>query len=131
MTPATDTWVDTVRLEAKIIDVEGDYEQVMARAVDEQGVDPQTGFAPTIWNAWETNWTGRDVIETTRTRVQNVPRSVHHGPRGRRLSSARRRNTDAAILEDTFREVRDTGVMSRTGSRTIVTEQFDRTSRWR
>ena len=73
LTPATDTWVDTVRLEAKIIDVEGDYEQVMARAVDEQGVDPQTGFAPTIWNAWETNWTGRDVIETTRTRTEMFP----------------------------------------------------------
>ena len=77
LTPASDTWVDTVRLEAKIIDVEGDYENVMARAVEEQGVDPQTGFAPTIWNAWETNWTGRDVIETTRTRTANVPSSVN------------------------------------------------------
>jgi hypothetical protein len=128
LTPATDTWVDTVRLEAKIIDVEGDYEQVMARAVDEQGVDPQTGFAPTIWNAWETNWTGRDVIETTRTRTQRVPRVVHRGPRGRALTGSRQRNVNADIIEDTFREVRDTGVMSRTGSRTIVTEQFDRTS---
>ena len=25
LTPASDTWVDTVRLEAKVIDVEGDY----------------------------------------------------------------------------------------------------------
>ena len=23
-----------------------------------EGVDPQTGLAPIIWNAWETNWTG-------------------------------------------------------------------------
>ena len=53
ITPATDTWVDTVRLEAKIIDVEGDYEQVLAQAVEEQGIDPQTGFGPTIWNAWK------------------------------------------------------------------------------
>ena len=46
-------------------------------------VDPQTGFAPTIWNAWETNWTGRDV-----TRLQEPELmfpSVHSGPRGRRI----------------------------------------------
>ena len=32
------------------------------------------------------------------------------------------------VIEDTFRETRDTGVMSRTGTRTIVTEQFDQES---
>ena len=129
LTPATDTWVDTVRLEAKIIDVEGDYENVMAKAVEEQGVDPQTGFAPTIWNAWETNWTGRDVVETTRTRTSDVETSVNiQGPGGRARHSTWTRQVNADVVEDTFREVRDTGVMSRTGSRTIITEQFDRTS---
>ena len=129
LTPASDTWVDTVRLEAKIIDVEGDYENVMARAVEEQGVDPQTGFAPTIWNAWETNWTGRDVIETTRTRTANVPSSINlQGPGGRSQYSTWTRQVRADTVEDTFRETRETGVMSRTGSRVIVTEQFDRTS---
>ena len=129
LTPASDTWVDTVRLEAKIIDVEGDYENVMARAVEEQGVDPQTGFAPTIWNAWETNWTGRDVIESTRTRTTDVPASVNiQGPGNRNIYRTWVRNVRADVIEETVREVRDTGVMSRTGSRTIVTEQFDRTS---
>jgi hypothetical protein len=129
LTPASDTWVDTVRLEAKIIDVEGDYENVMAKAVEEQGVDPQTGFAPTIWNAWETNWTGRDVVETTRTRTSNPPSTVNRqGPGGRRIFRTWTRQVNADVAEDTFREVRDTGVMSRTGNRIIVTEQFDRTS---
>ena len=56
--PATDTWIDTVRLEPKIIQTEGNYAETFNRMVDEQGIDPQTGFGPTIWNAWETNWTG-------------------------------------------------------------------------
>ena len=38
------------------------------------------------------------------------------------------RQVRADTVEDTFRETRETGVMSRTGSRVIVTEQFDRTS---
>jgi hypothetical protein len=129
LTPASDTWVDTVRLEAKIIDTEGDYESVMARAVEEQGVDPQTGFAPTIWNAWETNWTGVDVVETTRNRTINPPSSVSiQGPGNRNIYRTWTRQVNADVVEDTIREVRDTGVMNRTGSRTIVTEQFDRTS---
>ena len=129
LTPATDTWVDTVRLEAKVIQAEGNYAETLARAVEEQGVDPQTGFAPTIWNAWETNWTGQDVIETSRVRSTNPPRDVDiQGPGARGRVNRSTRTVNADVIEDTFREVRDTGVMSRTGTRTIISEQFDRTS---
>jgi len=129
LTPASDTWVDTVRLEAKIIDVEGDYENVMARAVEEHGVDPQTGFAPAIWNAWETNWTGREVTQTTRIRGTNNQSSVNiQGPGGRNVYRTWTRTVNQNVIEETYRQTRETGVMSRTGSRTIVTEQFDRTS---
>jgi hypothetical protein len=34
LTPASDTWVDTVRLEAKIINVEGNYAETLANAVN-------------------------------------------------------------------------------------------------
>ena len=126
LTPATDTWIDTVRLEAKVIETEGNYAETLARAVEEQGVDPQTGFAPTVWNAWQTNWTGQDVIETTRTRTTNPPREVNiQGPGGSGRVNRSTRTVNADVIEDTFREVRDTGVMSRTGNRTIITEQFD------
>ena len=68
--PATDTWIDTVRLEPKIIQTEGNYAETFNRMVDEQGIDPQTGFGPTIWNAWETNWTGQEITEFTRVRTE-------------------------------------------------------------
>ena len=72
LTPASDNWVDTARLEgSKIIDVEGDYASTFNRLADNGTIDPQTGFGPIVWDSWETNWTGVEVVETTRTRVIN------------------------------------------------------------
>ena len=124
LTPATDTWVDTTRLEAKIINAEGNYAETLANAARTLNVDPQTGFAPTVWNAWVTNWTGQDVITTTRNRTQFHQPRVLWGGTGQ---TAWGTVTDT-VFEDTFREVRDTGISTRTGVQTIVTEQFDQTS---
>jgi len=110
LTPTTDTWIDTARLQPKIINVEGNYAQTLEIASRTLDVDPQTGFAPTIWNSWETNWTGQEIVESTRTRTETT----------------RRRTTN--VIQDTLREVRNTGVETRTGIRSIVTEQFDNTS---
>jgi hypothetical protein len=75
LTPASDTWVDTVRLEAKIINAEGNYAESLATAARTLNVDPQTGFAPTVWNSWVQNWTGQEIVNTTRTRTE-TSRSV-------------------------------------------------------
>jgi hypothetical protein len=128
LTPGSDTWIDTVRLEAKIIETEGNYTETLANAARTLNVDPQTGFAPTIWNSWVENWTGRDVVETTRVRTtqsgdaarpffinDNVPRPTFG-------------TVTSSVVEETFREVRDTGVAIRSGVRTAVTEVFDQTS---
>ena len=60
LTPSSDTWTDTARLDAKIIQQEGNFAGVMAQAMQEFGVDPQTGLAPIQWNSWETNWVGQE-----------------------------------------------------------------------
>ena len=120
LTPASDTWIDTVRLEAKIINAEGNYAETIANAARTLNVDPQTGFAPTIWNAWVTNWTGQDVVETTRTRTTSNEINA--------WGIAIRGTVTDTTFQDTFREVRDTGVQTRNGVRTVVTEQFDNTS---
>jgi hypothetical protein len=129
LTPASDTWVDTVRLEAKIIDTEGNYAETLANAARTLNVDPQTGFAPTVWNSWIDNWTGQEIVETTRTNTQTTGSLAWRGFVG---GGAPRRDawgseTTTTSL-DTFREVVDTGVSTRTGVRTVVTEQFDQTS---
>ena len=127
LTPATDTWVDTVRLEAKIIQTEGNYAETLSNAVRTLNVDPQTGFAPVVWNAWETNWTGQEVINSTRRREEvsgGAWRGVISGGRGREVYETQ----VTSVIQDNLREIRDTGVQSRTGVRTIVSEQFDNTS---
>jgi hypothetical protein len=121
LTPTTDTWVDTVRFDAKIINIEGNYVETLANAVKTLKVDPQTGFAPTIWNAWVDNWTGQDVTQTTRTRTTT---NEVRNPWG----IATWGTVTDTVTQDTVREVRDTGVSSRRGNTTIVTEQFDRTT---
>jgi hypothetical protein len=129
LTPASDTWVDTVRLDAKIIDIEGNYAETLANASRTLNVDPQTGFAPTVWNSWIQNWTGQEIVETTRTNTQTTGSLAWRGFVG---GGAPRRDawgseTTTTTL-DTFREVKDTGVETRTGVRTVVTEVFDQTS---
>jgi len=122
LTPASDTWVDTVRLEAKIIQAEGNYNEVMNDAIEAGTVDPQTGFGPMIWNSWQTNWTGTDVITTTRTRNERIGWRGQ-GPGGR--NRVWRGTLIDREIRDTLREQIDVGVESRTGERTVITESFD------
>jgi hypothetical protein len=117
LTPASDTWIDTVRLESRVIDVEGNYAETLSNAVRTLNVDPQTGFAPTIWNSWIDNWTGQNIIDSASTRTQ-ISQST----------SGRTTTTTTSVIQDNLREIIDTGISTRTGTRTIVTEQFDRTS---
>jgi hypothetical protein len=142
LTPSTDTWVDTVRLDAKVINVEGNYAQTMALAQQQFNVDPQTGYAPTVWGSWETNWTGKEVIETVQTRSDTSYNYGYYGnwwwgwPYGYGYGywgyygywGWHRGYATTTVTQDTYREVKETGVKSRTGTTTFVTEQFDRSS---
>jgi hypothetical protein len=131
LTPASDTWVDTVRLEAKIINAEGNYAESLATAARTLNVDPQTGFAPTVWNSWVQNWTGQEIVNSTRTRtetstsVRGVGGWINGGFGG--PAAWVETTTNRTLLENT-REIRETGVETRTGTRIVVTEQFDNTS---
>jgi hypothetical protein len=130
LTPASDTWIDTVRLEAKIIETEGNYAETLANAARTLNVDPQTGFAPTVWNSWVENWTGQEIVTTTQTNTTTTGSLEWVGGPAHGVDSGPRRwgsETTTTTL-DTFREVIDTGVEARTGVRTIVTEVFDQTS---
>lgn len=131
LTPASDTWVDTARIEAKIINTQGDYAETLATASRTLNVDPQTGFSPTVWNAWETNWTGQDVSQGTRTRTESSSSTVGRGgwPNGGNTNPASWVEiTTNSVIQETLRTITDTGVQTRNGNRTIITEQFDRTS---
>jgi len=147
--PSSDTWVDTVRLDAKIINTEGNYSQVMALASQQFGVDPQTGYAPTVWGAWETNWTGKEVIETVKISSDTSYKHGYYGYYGYWWRGYPYGyygyygywgyygyygrywgyyGAVTTVTQDTYRETKETGVQSRTGTTTYVTEQIDTTS---
>jgi hypothetical protein len=53
LNPATDTWIET-RGTKRTVDQEGNY----STAIQQLGVDTNSGLSPIDWGAWETTWTG-------------------------------------------------------------------------
>ena len=135
LTPSSDTWTDTARLEAKIIQQEGSFAGVMAQAMQEFGVDPQTGMAPIQWNAWETNWSGTEQSDRKENRNQRSQASHEEIIKAGWINGGRSVNhsqmvtiTTTTTLEDTVRDTFRLENQTRTGTRKIVTEQFDNES---
>jgi len=133
LTPASDTWVDTARLEAKIIQTEGNYAATMDNLVRNEGVDPQTGLGPVLWNSWETTWTG---IETrdfeAGTRVETTENTFGrggwiNGDWGNN-PAAWVQQTETVTIREWQRETTRSGTAARTGTQTVVTETFDEQS---
>ena len=124
LTPASDTWVDTARLEAKIIQTEGNYTATMDNLVRNEGVDPQTGLGPIIWNAWENNWTGTRTNDFESGTWEDTGRNVRVWWNNGRLI----RGEDVTWFRTISRETWRTGTDTRSGSQTLVTETFDRES---
>ena len=135
LTPATDTWTDTARLDAKIIQQEGNFAGIMAQAMQEFGVDPQTGLAPIQWNSWETSWVGTDTADRKARRQETSDVTEEHIIRRGWINGGRGPNlsrfdtiTTTTVLEDTIRDTFHVDNQVRTGTRKVVTEQFDNES---
>ena len=127
LTPAADTWVDTVRLEAKIINVEGNFASTIAEAERNFGdYDPQTGLTSTIWTGWQTVWTGTESEVSISHRFEppftmgldETQGTVFEG------FEAIVTNTVEETTTDNFR----TGTSSNSGTRQLITESFDQES---
>ena len=58
LSPDSDEWKDTEVRPDVIIDDEGVYDQLVQMA-------EESGILGTVWNEWETNWTGTEVSTTT------------------------------------------------------------------
>ena len=63
LTPASDDWIDTERLPARVENIEGDFSSVSR----DLQVD-QNGFAPIQWGSWQTNWTGETLTSSSQQR---------------------------------------------------------------
>ena len=120
LNPATDNWVDTVRLEARVINQEGNFAATLAEAQARGEVD-QNGFAGTVWNAWQTNWLGGTFTTTRRVNRGTTFRQHTHdgGMSGQ--------NIWTTTFERETRTIQS-GTTQRSGTRTAIVEQFDRES---
>ena len=123
LTPAGDTWTDTVNIEPRIINRMGNFASTMARAQRRFNVDPQSGFAPTVWNSWQQTWTGTETDVTTRTRTAEVQGTTTQWE-GRRLVQRTRNVVREETLNQQIRRVDST----RSGVRTLVVEDISNTS---
>ena len=61
--PSSDIWVDTVRVDANIIEI--DNFTTTQQQLEFEGFDPQTGIGPINWNSWETTWVGSNSTSNT------------------------------------------------------------------
>ena len=126
--PASDTWVDTVRLDANVIQVEGDYAHTIDVAARHYGGwDPQTGLTPELWNVWETVWTGTESFSTTqnRTEVTGSNSWQEHEQNGNTHTITEFTETTHTTYQDTFTDNWRTGYDHRSGNRQLITEQWD------
>ena len=60
ISPDSDIWMDTKRVDASITYDTAAYNN----AIEQLGINEQTGFSEIDWGAWETNWVSEEVSET-------------------------------------------------------------------
>ena len=140
LTPSTDTWVDTVKLEAKITEQMGNYAETMKEAQEEFGVDPQNGFGPIVWGSWEKNWTGTkmDIIDVEKKDGKMISGLLNgkHKVNGREKNFVNGQGNggkhvkvygDAVFeqIETTTSKEYKTGIKTKMGTSTTVVEQID------
>ena len=66
--PDSDTWTDTKFVDANVILESEEYDL----AIQELGIDTQTGLGEAQWGSWETDWIGEQVLDSfTRTNTTN------------------------------------------------------------
>ena len=94
-------------------------------------VDPSNGVLVQFFGILG-KLTGGGITDETTTRrrvINNGPDTIHtQGPGGRARQWRRSRTVTDQVIEETLISTVQSGVQSRNGSRTIVTEQFDNTS---
>ena len=125
LNPASDVWLNEKRLDANVVEVEGDF----AKTMIELEVDPNTGLSPADWGAWEEVWssTSTSTVQTgsqTTSQFTGRERMTAQEVGWRGDGGTRRHFLDTTT--DTFEEtiVVDTG-LTRSGIQFEVNERID------
>ena len=117
LSPESDEWKEVDQRPDIIIDDNSQYEQMLAMA-DENGV------LGTVWNEWETNWTGRELVtvneyEMVTSQAQGVQLTGVANTAGKNL----------AAINVVEQAAINTGTSSRDGVQTYLTGAVDTVSK--
>ena len=82
LNPDSDTWTDTKFVDANVIMETEEYDL----AVEELGIDVQTGLGEEQWGSWETDWVGEEVVNSF-TRSNTVHAFTHSATTTRRFNT--------------------------------------------
>jgi hypothetical protein len=108
--PSSDDWFEVDRRPELVVDVEGNFNTI-------KNIAEKAGVLGTVWNAWQTQWTGSSVALTTSTR-NIVDRSRQHASSGA---------ADSGWIRDVTTSTFATQIgLARTGVRTSLVTQIDR-----
>ena len=116
LSPESDEWKDVDQRPDIIIDDNSAYEQFVNMAESQ-------GILGTVWNEWETNWTGREVLSTTRQNRGTFRRDTATRLRG--VDGTGRANRARADVVTTTTAVLNTGTQTRDGLETYVTHDTE------
>ena len=121
LSPESDDWKDTETRPDVVIDNEGVYDQLVFMA-------EENGILGTVWNEWETNWTGVEITETSSSNMitDENARRIFWDQRRRRRQNATTTITATTITSNQARSGLRTTVVPDTqlkelGSRVVAT----------
>lgn len=107
LSPESDEWKEVDKLPDIIINDNSLYDQFVASAEED-------GILGTVWNEWETNWTGQEVIGSTTQQLRGI-----RGSEASRLTGTRKAGS-RAIVDRVTTTTQFTGEETRTGVRTSI-----------
>ena len=97
LNPNSDVWLDEKKLKSNIIDIDAGYTQ----ALQQLNIDPNTGFGPIQWGAWEETWSSTDVKTKKKGSKTSTETTVDTDRDGRRRTTT---TTEVDTITSTFEE---------------------------
>jgi len=124
LTPDSDIWVDSVRLDPENLNVAGNFTSTIDKIAKLENYDSQIGFIPTIWESWNIIWTGnRNLLsgksETRSTYTQFFNNNGTSSNNGDLRWIGLEKSSDGVTVESI------TSDTDKTHSQTIDTQEFE------
>ena len=97
LNPNSDVWLDEKKLKSNVIEIDAGYTQ----ALQQLNIDPNTGFGPIQWGAWEETWSSTDVKTKNKGSKTTTETTQDVDDQGNRIVTT---TTEVDTITTTFEE---------------------------